>query len=93
MFLRELHKFAVFIISYSIDHKAKQASHLMISSYHPAKALRRTKYLLYLLARRLVGGFGGLGTRVWLRRLLLEEDLPSHLESLREEERSRSNNK
>lgn len=83
MFQPELQKFALFIIFRGIDHKAKQPSRPIISAYHPAKILRRRKYLLYLLAGLLVGGFRGLGSRVlrWLL-LLLEEDLPSHLESL-----------
>lgn len=85
MFQPELQKFALFIIFRGIDHKAKQPSRPIISAYHPAKILRRRKYLLYLLAGLLVGGFRGFGSRV-LRRLLLllllEEDLPSHLEGL-----------
>lgn len=60
----------------------KTNSRPIISAYHPATSLRRRKYLLYLLAGLLVGGFGGLGSRVVRLLLLLEEDLPGHLESL-----------
>lgn len=65
----------------------------MISHYHPAETRRITRYLLYLLALLLVGGFRGLGTRLWLRRLLLllEEYLPSHLDSLPEEKMINNN--